>query len=211
VMADPYYANLPVESREKTVRSKIGEQKYKDLDGVQGIGDGDRTIIGNTNPDYTFGLTNTINYKRFTVNFFLQGVMGNDIVNYNLANLRMGKYMNIPQFMYDGRWTAENPERATQPKPNWSEARIWRFSDREIEDGSYVRLKNISLGYNWVPRFKYIQSIYLYGNITNLFTITDYNWYDPDVNGFGSDARRGVDLASYPSSRTYSLGLKVTL
>ncbi|MBT1689997.1 SusC/RagA family TonB-linked outer membrane protein [Dawidia soli] len=211
VMADPYYANLPVESREKTVRSKIGEQKYKDLDGVTGIGDGDRAIIGNTNPDYIFGLTNTINYKRFTLNFFLQGVMGNDIVNYNLANLRMGKYMNIPRFMYEGRWTAENPEGATQPKPNWSEARLWRFSDREIEDGSYVRMKNISLGYNWVPRFKHIQSIYVYGNITNLFTITDYSWYDPDVNGFGSDARRGVDLASYPSSRTYSLGLKVTL
>lgn len=206
VISDPYYAN----ASEATIRSKIGEQKYANLDSVQGIGDGDRTIIGNTNPDYIFGVTNSFTYKRFSLSFYIQGVVGNDIVNYNLAQLRMGKYMNIPKFMYDGRWTPETAATATQPKANWSEARTWRFSDREVEDGTYVRMKNVSLGYMLTPKIKYLQSIYLYGNITNLFTITNYSWFDPDVNGFGSDARRGVDLSSYPSSRTYSLGVKMT-
>ena len=74
----------------------------------------------------------------------------------------------------------------------------------------YLKLKNLSIGYTWRPKFKGISSINIYGNATNLFTITGYSWFDPEVNAFGSDtSRRGVDIYSYPSSRTFSLGLKV--
>ena len=85
-----------------------------------------------------------------------------------------------------------------------------KFSSFYIEDGSYLKLKNLSIGYTWRPKFKGISSINIYGNATNLFTITGYSWFDPEVNAFGSDtSRRGVDIYSYPSSRTFSLGLKV--
>lgn len=83
--------------------------------------------------------------------------------------------------------------------------------ERYIEDGSYLRLKNISLGYTFFPKWKGIKSINVYASAQNLFTVTGYSWYDPDVNAYGSDVtRQGVDLYSYPSSRVYSFGLKLT-
>ena len=85
------------------------------------------------------------------------------------------------------------------------------ISDRYVEDGSYLKLKNLNIGYNWKPKFKGISNINIYASATNLFTITNYSWFDPEVNAFGSDSsRRGVDIYSYPSSRTYSMGLKVS-
>ena len=85
------------------------------------------------------------------------------------------------------------------------------LSDRYVEDGSYLRMKNINLGYKFISPFKGIESINLFASVSNVFTISGYSWYDPDVNSFGSDAsRRGVDLFSYPSSRTFSFGLQCT-
>lgn len=86
-----------------------------------------------------------------------------------------------------------------------------KLSDRYVENGSYLRMKNINLGYKLVSPFKGIESINLFASVSNVFTISGYSWYDPDVNSFGSDAsRRGVDLFSYPSSRTFSFGLQCT-
>lgn len=92
--------------------------------------------------------------------------------------------------------------------------RLWK-NDEAIGslcgNGSYLRMKNINLGYKLVSPFKGIESINLFASVSNVFTISGYSWYDPDVNSFGSDAsRRGVDLFSYPSSRTFSFGLQCT-
>ena len=85
------------------------------------------------------------------------------------------------------------------------------MSDRYIEDGSYLRCKNISLTYNWPHPFKFVDNILFTASVNNLFTITNYSWYDPDVNAFGSDAaRRGIDLSSYPSARTYNFNIQMT-
>jgi hypothetical protein len=79
-----------------------------------------------------------------------------------------------------------------------------------VEDGSYVRIKNINFGYVFNKPLPFIDSINLYGAIGNVFTITNYSWYDPDVSAFAGDAsRRGVDMNSYPTSRTYTLGLRM--
>lgn len=111
---------------------------------------------------------------------------------------------------YNSRWTPENKANAEWPKAIASYNRVWRVSDRYVENGSYVRLKNINIGYNFKPKFKGVDNLYVYASATNLFTITDYSWFDPDVNAFGGDAsRRGVDIYSYPSSRTFSFGIKV--
>lgn len=84
-----------------------------------------------------------------------------------------------------------------------------RLSDRYVEDGSYLRMKNINLGYMLKSPFKAIESINIYASVNNAFTISGYSWYDPDVNSFGGDSsRRGVDIFSYPSSRTFSFGVQ---
>ena len=86
-----------------------------------------------------------------------------------------------------------------------------KLSDRYVEDGSYLRMKNISLGYKWHTPCKGIELINVYASVSNVFTISGYSWFDPDVNSFGTDSsRRGVDMYSYPSSRTFSLGIQCT-
>lgn len=94
----------------------IGEVKYKDLDGKPGITDADRQIIGDANPDFTFGMTHNFSYKNFSLSFFLQGCVGGDIFNANLIKVTMSGIGNIPQEMYDTRWTPENRDLAKWPK-----------------------------------------------------------------------------------------------
>ncbi len=205
VRADQTYAN----ASNAVVRSKLGEIKYRDLNGDGQITASDRTIIGNTNPDFVFGLTNNFKYKDFTLGFFWQGSIGNDIFNGNLIDMKMANLGNITQDIYNTRWTEENKENALWPKAVSTYNRTMLTSDRYVENGSYVRLKNVNLGYTFKTPFKGLNSLYLYASATNLLTITDYSWFDPDVNAFGGDAsRKGVDIYSYPSSRTFSLGIK---
>lgn len=198
VRANPTYAS----ASDNVVKSMIGEIKYKE--GLH--------VIGDTNPDYTFGVTNNFKWNNFTFGFFIQGVIGNDIFNGNLMNVTLFNATNIPVAVYDYRWTPETKDIARWPKATNQAKRTWLISDRYVEDGSYVRLKNVNLGYtfNKPQFFKGVNSINIYASGSNLLTITNYSWYDPDVNAFGNDpARRGVDVYSYPTSRTFSFGLKV--
>ena len=207
VRADPFYAT----ESEAVCKSMIGEVKYKDFDGQAGITNADRQIVGDTNPDFTFGMTHNFSYKNFSLSFFLQGCVGGDIFNANLMEVTMSGIGNIPQECYDTRWTPENRDVAKWPKAYAGYGRTMKLSDRYIEDGSYLRMKNINLGYKWNRPIKDIESINLSFSVSNVFTISGYSWFDPDVNSFGSDAsRRGVDMFSYPSSRTFSFGLQCT-
>ena len=142
---------------------------------------------------------------------FFQGTHGNDIVNANLLAFDMTSSNNMPYFVWNNRWTPENRANATWPRADGSYTRSLKVSDRYIEDGSYLRCKNISLTYNWPHPFKFVDNIMFTASVNNLFTITNYSWYDPDVNAFGSDAaRRGIDLSSYPSARTYNFNIQMT-
>lgn len=214
---DGFYDNLAevMADPDPAVRAKgkkmIGEIKYRNFDDNPAITNADRVIIGDTNPDFVYGITNNFAWKNFTLSFFLQGSQGNDIFNGNLMDVEMDNIGNIPQEAYNTRWTEENAANAKWPKAVASYERNMLISDRYVEDGSYLKLKNLNIGYNWAPGFKGIKNINVYASATNLFTITGYSWFDPEVNAFGSDAsRRGVDIYSYPSSRTFSLGMKVT-
>lgn len=212
VRADPQYAN----ASDTQVKKMIGEIKYRDYNKDGQITDADKRVIADTNPDFTYGLTNTMQYKNFTFSFFLQGTYGNDIVNANTiannTNAAMTGISNITREQYDTRWREGHTEGAKWPKAiDGGYNREWKFTDRYIEDGSYLRLKNVSLGYTFFPKnWKGVKAINVYASASNLFTISSYSWYDPDVNAFGNDvSRQGVDLFSYPSSRTYSFGFKL--
>lgn len=161
------------------------------------------TILGTSLPNYIWSFNSTFKYKKFDFNFFINAVHGNLIYN-NTAN-SIGVMGTLAQ--------ANNTFESTV-KTGESKTDATRFSSRFLEDGSYIRLSNATIGYNISLKDKSLISnlrIYLTG--TNLFLITKYTGYDPDVNtpadsgGYGSN---GIDNANYPKARTFLLGLNVT-
>ena len=191
--------------------AKIGEIKYRDMNNDGIINENDRVIIGDTNPNFVYGITNNIRWRDLSLSFMFQGSQGNDIFNGNLQDIHLGNIGNITRDAYNTRWTADNYENARWPMASGGYERNFLISDRYVEDASYLRLKNITLSYNWRRPIKSIENIQFSFGATNVFTITNYSWFDPDVNAFGSDSsRRGVDIYSYPISRTYTFGINFT-
>ncbi len=209
VRSDPMYAN----QSDAIIKRMIGEVKYRNLDNdPTSISVTDRTFIGNVNPDYTFGFTNNFKYGRFDLSVFVNGVQGNDIVNMNTRfNGNLGSFKNISYDMYETAWEAgkDNSE-ATGPKIMRQFWRNMLFSRRFIEDGSFVRIKNITLGYNVPVSFlKGVTSIRVAFGVNNLYTFTDYSGFDPEMNSYGDNpALFGVDLGGYPNARTYNLSIR---
>lgn len=195
------------------IRRMIGEIKYKDLDGdPSAISLSDRTFIGNVNPKYSFGFTNNFRYKNFDLTVFINGVQGNDIINMNTRfNANIGSQKNVTKSMLDGAWQeGQDNSAATSPK---AIRQFWRtiyFSKRFVEDGSFVRIKNLAIGYN-LPKqlIKGVASAKVTVGVTNLYTFTNYSGYDPEMNSYGSNpALFGVDLGGYPNSRTFNLSIR---
>lgn len=142
---------------------------------------------------------------------FFQGTQGNDVYNGNLMMIGMSSIGNITQDAYNTRWTPENASIAKWPRVTTAMTRNMLLSNRYVEDGSYFRLKTVSLEYDF-GRIARTVGLRAYFTASNLFTITGYSWFDPDVNAFGTDAsRRGVDINSYPNNRSFSFGVKLTL
>jgi TonB-linked SusC/RagA family outer membrane protein len=189
-----------------------GAPKFVDQDESGDIGAGDVVNIGNAQEDYTFGWDNTFSYKNFDLNVFIQGVEGNEI--YNLGRIRTDVSSgdsDATSLEILNRWSPTN-ENTNVPSFAGSDAFPQLNSDRWLEDGSYIRFKNISLGYTFddslLEKLK-ISSLRLYASGTNLITITNYTGYDPEART-DTDSRAGIDLATYPSQKTYTLGLDIT-
>lgn len=181
-----------------------GDIKFKDLDNNGIINENDRTYLGNPTPSWIFSLNNNFNYKNFDLQIYFQGVAGNQIYNANRVTLEgMSTVVNQSIKVLD-RWTGEGTSnsipRAVYADPNNNN----RNSNRFIEDGSYVRLKNITIGYT-LPKLllakAYISSARLYVSGQNLYTLTKYSGFDPEVSG--------VDSGNYPLTRTLSLGCDI--
>jgi|HigsolmetaAR201D_1030396.scaffolds.fasta_scaffold01539_7 TonB-linked outer membrane protein, SusC/RagA family len=209
-------ASLPTD--ELIVQNYLGEIKYKDLNNDGQLNEYDRTMIGNVNPDFIYGFTNRFEYKKFSLNIFFQGVYGNDILNATLLNFNTtSTWPNRPPGLLDQAWTPErsvsNPEIIKYPKLGQNLNRSVRFSRRYVEDGSYLRLKNISLSYRIDKLFNLrdVKGINITFNVNNVFTITKYTGFDPEVNsaGSGNAAWRGIDVGAYPYARTYMLAMQV--
>ena len=189
----------------------VGEVKYRDLNGDGYIDKNDRTIIGDTNPKAIYGFTNNISYKNWSLSFLMQGSQGNDILNLNTVDMALANVGNITTEAYNNRWTVDNMAGAKYPRASMGDQRSMEISNRYVENGSYLKMKYITLSYDWQRPLRFVEKMRLYFTATNVFTITKYSWMDPDVNAFGNDAsRKGVDSYSYPSARSFTLGLSAT-
>ncbi|MFD1629459.1 SusC/RagA family TonB-linked outer membrane protein [Pseudopedobacter beijingensis] len=206
VRAHPFYAN----QSEAIIKRTVGEIRYRDItpDGV--LTDKDRGVIGDVNPDFTYGFTTDFHYKKLDLSIFIQGVKGGDVISMNTLYLsNVGAYNNVTKDIYNNRWTPENWEHATNPKAEVQYWRTFNFSRRFVEDGSYIRLKNVNVGYTFNINKRIIEKARVFVVGSNLLTITNYSGFDPDVNGYGENpALRGVDLGGYPNSRTVNFGVQ---
>ncbi len=224
----------------------VGDLKFKDVNEDGKIDVNDRTDLGSPLPKFTFGWNNTFRYKNFDLNIFINGSYGNKVMNYTLiaggsggiaamrsawvnqsaaATADHARLVPIdPDKVYEsGSWydditnvkvsnTGTKTPRPTLGDPNDND----RISSRFIEDGSYIRIKNLSLGYTfpkkWISKAK-IENLRLYANIQNLYTFTKYSGYDPEVGASTQDSTGltyGLDNGRYPSPTMYSFGLNIT-
>jgi len=193
--------------------AQLGDYRYKDLNGDGHLTDADKTMIGNVNPDYVFGITNRVTFGRFDFSALIQGVHGNNILNANrLQFLALDGFGgNIPLEYYRNAFDPVTNPNGKYPMVTANRVGVGRFSDAFVEDGSYIRLKNVQLGYELPPRVvPGAQAARVYVSAINLLTSTDYTGYDPEVSAFSTTAMRGVDLGSYPQSRLLTFGMTLT-
>ncbi len=190
-----------------------GYIQYVDLDGNGYMNDNDRTIIGDPNPDFTFGLNTSFRYKGLMLSMNLVGSWGNDIFNVNdvMDTDVINVGVNIRKDAYTNAWTPENMSQRYPALGSQDGFDLAVISDRNVEDGSYVRLSNVSLSYD-IPlkKGKFVRGINLGVSGANLLVWTKYSGFDPDVNSFGSVWRMGADMGSYPSARSFSFNAKFT-
>ncbi|WP_299118786.1 TonB-dependent receptor [uncultured Winogradskyella sp.] len=195
--------------------AEAGDQLFTDLDGDGVISPGDdKKIIGDPNPGWTFGFTNNFTYKNFDLNIFFQGVQGGDIMNLTNVQLFNGDSNATTDVL--NSWTPSN----TNTDIPRAKLRGKEISSRFVEDGSYIRLKNIAIGYN-LPQDVIgkigLESVRISVSAQNLFTITDYSGLDPEVSYFGtggqgnseSNTTQGFDFGNYPTVRSFNFGVNL--
>ncbi|HEY0670100.1 MAG TPA: TonB-dependent receptor [Sphingobacteriaceae bacterium] len=191
-----------------------GDIKYRDLDKDGTVDDSDITFIGRGTPIHTGGFANNFSYKGLSLNVFLQWSYGNDIYNANrlLLEGNSNGYALINQFAsYANRWSPENQTNANYRTRG--QGPIGKHSSRVVEDGSYLRLKTISLNYSIPTRFikrAYLSNLSLNVAAQNLATWTNYSGMDPDVSARNNVLSPGYDYSSYPNSPTIAFGLKAS-
>jgi len=170
-----------------------GEFRYVDVDGSGTVDEKDRTLIGDPNPDFLASLSLDVKWKNLDASIFFNGVFGNDVIN----TQAFGQPSNNPL-----RWTPDNPN---NQYPKLRDDRQTKFSDWWVEDGTFVRIQTVSLGYT-IPlrkQVKFMDSVRLYVNVDNLFTFTKFKGYDPEVGA------NGIYSGGYPRLRRWTFGLDI--
>jgi TonB-dependent starch-binding outer membrane protein SusC len=204
-----------------------GDTRYKDINGDTLIDQtNDVTVIGNSSPKFVFGWTNSMSYKNFTLTFLIQGSQGNDIFNATRIKLESPTTGSSPAL--NDRWTIDNQntvipaftDERTREDAQLGESKVLlgrasNRSSRWVEDGSYIRLRTITLGYD-LPKSLIskvgLASLRAYVTAANILTLTRYTGYDPEVSSFniGTDGGRGIDMSNYPTVKTITLGINLT-
>ncbi|MDC3077631.1 SusC/RagA family TonB-linked outer membrane protein, partial [Flavobacteriales bacterium] len=192
--------------------SQPGDIKVLDLNGDGQVNLDDRTVIGNPNPDFIYGINLDFSYKALSISALFNGVSGNEIVNGNLYRMGWaeGTYRNVLSEAYHNRWTESNPTN-DYPRLGYSSNLFGALMDRVIEDGTYLRLNNITVSYD-VPTdsVSFIESANVYVTGQNLFTWTDYSGYDPEITTFLYDGLiQGTDWNNKPNSQSFLVGINL--
>ncbi|MBQ7771195.1 MAG: TonB-dependent receptor [Bacteroidales bacterium] len=196
-----------------------GSIKYVDINGNGYLDADDRTVIGDPNPDFTYGFSTSFTWKDLTFSAAFDGSYGNELVNANLAQStdtrKMSSatsYVNILRDAFYDAWTPQNPDAKYPALNSFLLEDIRRFQDRWVEDASYLRISNVSLSYRIpLPKNKVIQRMSAGISASNLYVFTKYSGWDPEVSSYGSSMTRiGIDIGSYPTARTFSFDLKFT-
>ncbi|MEO9802494.1 MAG: TonB-dependent receptor [Reichenbachiella sp.] len=190
-----------------------GDRKYVDQDSNGILDENDIVRLGNANPDFSYGLGNTFSYKGWSLNIFLQGIFGNEVINFNRFSLESFDGTKNNSAAALERWTPSNPTN-DYPRANADPRRSNTLSDVQVEDGSYLKVRDITLSYNFTTallnKLK-ISSFKVYVSGKNLWVFSDYSGYDPEVNRFGQQPlRSGVDYGSYPTVKIFTLGANLT-
>ena len=198
-----------------------GNIKFKDIDGNDTLDVRDQTVIGNTNPKFIGGFNNQFTYKNFDLSIFVNWVVGNDVYNANKIEFTSAYQPDANFFKeMEGRWKTidDNGNIITdlaQLAEKNKNAKIWRpmavqyFNAMSwaVEDGSFLRINNVTIGYTLRLNNKFIKSIRFYATGNNLAVITNYTGFDPEVNAVRKVLTPGVDYSAYPKSRSYIFGI----
>ncbi|QZT37135.1 TonB-dependent receptor [Halosquirtibacter xylanolyticus] len=214
---------------ERNVAAAPGVVKYKDLNNDGVIDTDDREVIGNANPDFYGGMTNTFSYKNFDLSIFVNFSLGNDVYNANRIYYNQGYQRNNNALAeLNGRWTdfdgggqkitntaalKEMNKDATMPA--WDGNMVPHFSTFAVEDASFLRINNITFGYTFPKKMMKrvgLNRLRIYGSVNNLYTFTNYSGFDPEVSTRNSTGLTpGVDWGAYPRSRTFIMGVNLSL
>ena len=193
---------------------QLGDVKYRDVNGDGVVDANDKTFIGNPNPDFTFGFTNTFRYKNLDLSVFLQGSVGNDVMNLTWRNGTANDGIYYNQLVEAANyWTPDNPD-TDIPRPlSGVGNNNNQISSRYVEDGSYLRIQNVTLGYTLpselTSKIK-MSKVRVYVSAQNLYTFTNYRGYDPEIGSFNQNILlSGVDNGRYPTPRVLSYGINV--
>lgn len=210
-----FQSQAEIDAAPRQANAKPGDIRFEDINGDGVIDAADRTILGNYLPKFTYGANFSLNYKGFDLTIFLQGVAGNKIYNANkVTGQGMLRLFNAETDVLRA-WTPSNTNtdvpRAVNGDPNQNS----RTSDRFIEDGSYMRIKNFVLGYS-VPSSlldsfakSSIKTARLYFSAQNLLTFTKYTGYDPEVGSRNNNnLTNGIDYGQFPQARTLMVGVQ---
>ena len=215
---DAVQANIPSSSSQEYyqgIKVYPGDVKYKDINGDGVVNEMDMKVIGDPNPDFTYGITSNMTYKNFGFNLFFVGVQGSKVFNQNLQRVTNTgiKATNLLNEVYEGAWRGEGtsnyyPRIGTQPDQN----RLLP-SDRFIEDGSYFRLQTASLSYMLqMKKVKHISDVNFSITGNNLITITNYSWFNPEANTSGNNnLSMGIDSNSYPLARSVVFSVRFSI
>jgi hypothetical protein len=209
-------ANAPTDTQ--APNPAPGDFRFKDINGDGEITPDDRTVTGSYFPDFTWGINNRLSYKNIDFSFLIQGVEGNEILNLTSRHLKNGEANFNSYAVFNDRWRSPsdpgsgNIPRADRETGNHGNNN--RPSSFQVEDGSFIRLRNVTLGYS-IPTDKLlgatIERLRCYVTGTNIFTATDYLGYNPEVSNISTNSLTpGEDYGAYPLARSFTMGINLT-
>ncbi len=192
-------------------KNGLGYYRYKDLNGDGLFNAADNTMIGDPNPDFVWSWNNSITLKNFDFNLFVNAVQGADVFNPHyvwLASQRPS-HSNLLKVTTEDTWSPENTD-AVYGRATLGNNGTYEVSDRMVFNGSYLRVRNITVGYTFPVQRAYLESVRMYVSGQNLLTFSQYWGYDPEVNTFGQDnLNQGIDTNAYPKARTLMIGANI--